>query len=178
MKYCPNCGAPRQPVAQWPHKCHSCKTQHFCSPKPVVALVLRAWEDKLTWGPSQDKGIVLIKRGIKPHKNTWAFPGGYIDHAEDWRQAAVREAQEELGVTLNPHGMVLWGDPVVTPTNYLVLFVGYSGDVISPAQFHKDPMTQTQGEIQEIKVTTMTYGTTLGVPSHQTFWKKLRLTPS
>lgn len=173
MKFCPACGAQQPPLTGWPHVCPACQTPHFCSPKPVVALVLNAWD----LGGSTGPGKVLVQRGIEPHKGTWAFPGGYIDHAEDWRHAAAREAKEELGVELDPDKLTLWHSDkaiVVTPTNFLVMFVGYSGDVLLSNQFHrKDTLLEaTKGEVMDIQVSSDT-NITLGVPAHDAFWKSL-----
>lgn len=170
MKFCPACGAKQPPLNGWPHTCPECKTPHFCSPKPVVALVLNAWAPN-------GIGKVLVQRGIEPHKGTWAFPGGYIDHAEDWRTAAAREAQEELGVVLDHDKLTLWHRQdaiVVTPTNFLVMFVGYSGDVLLPQEFHlKSTLLETtKGEVMDIQVTDDP-NISLGVPAHDRFWKTL-----
>lgn len=176
MRYCPNCGhGPRhQPVKVWPYKCLACGTEHFSSPKPVVALILHAWATKPSEGDWSRPGIVAIRRGIEPYKGELAFPGGYIDHAEDWRLAAAREAYEELGVVLDPRQLHLRGEPVVTPTNYLVLFVSYSGDVLITEDFKLSPR-----EVQEVRILTREdqddATVTLGVPSHQTLWKSLPL---
>ena len=168
MHFCPQCGAPQpQPVCVWPHKCQKCGTEHFCSPKPVVAVILHAWP--LDQGPM---GIVAIRRGLSPYKGEWAFPGGYIDHAEDWRRAAAREVREELGIGLDPNQFYLRGEPVVTPTNYLVLFVQYTDEVLLTSA-----MTPSPQEVLDIRVLTKkdqddpTFN--MGVPSHQTTWKSL-----
>ncbi|GFN02454.1 DNA mismatch repair protein MutT [Streptomyces microflavus] len=48
-------------------------------------------------GPSS-AGLVVITRTIQPQKGGTALPGGFIDHAEDWRHAVVRELREETGI--------------------------------------------------------------------------------
>ncbi|MEO5873739.1 MAG: NUDIX hydrolase [Streptosporangiaceae bacterium] len=40
--------------------------------------------------------VALIHR---PHKNDWSFPKGKLDPGETPRQAAIREVQEETGMT-------------------------------------------------------------------------------
>lgn len=48
--------------------------------------------------------ILLIKRAFAPYQNLWTFPGGRMDEAESIEQCAIREVQEELGLTVrNPH---------------------------------------------------------------------------
>ena len=89
--------------SSWPRTCGDivCGRLNYNSPKPVVALVLNAWGEGGTKN-HQHPGVIVIKRGIEPYKDGWAFPGGYIDHKESWQQAAVRECREELGLALDP----------------------------------------------------------------------------
>ncbi len=48
-------------------------------------------------GP-RSTGLVVITRTIEPQKGGTALPGGFIDHAEDWRHAVARELREETGI--------------------------------------------------------------------------------
>ncbi len=43
--------------------------------------------------------IVLIERRYPPHG--WALPGGFVDVGETLEQAAVREAREEISLTVS-----------------------------------------------------------------------------
>lgn len=140
----------------------------LCSPRPVVALIIPAWPAE---GPM---GIALIRRGTEPAQGEWTFPGGDIDHAESWRLAAVRKAREELGVALDQQH--LGGrDVVTTPDNFLVLFVGHSNHIFQMSDFHQPrPATAT---IQDICVSSDTKNFSLGLPSHDAYWKELRLVP-
>lgn len=45
-----------------------------------------------------DKPILLIERKNPPHG--WALPGGFVDVGETLEQAAVREAKEEISLTV------------------------------------------------------------------------------
>lgn len=70
----------------------------------------------------QEPGLLLTERraDLRTHAGQVAFPGGRIDAGEDAATAALREAQEELG--LNPALVELIGeaDPYVTVTGYSV----------------------------------------------------------
>lgn len=43
--------------------------------------------------------VLLVKRGIEPYKGRWAFPGGFIKMDESAEDGALRELQEETGLT-------------------------------------------------------------------------------
>jgi 8-oxo-dGTP diphosphatase len=46
--------------------------------------------------------IVLVKRAHPPLQAQWSVPGGVLEVGELVREAAVREAREETGLTVEP----------------------------------------------------------------------------
>ena len=47
--------------------------------------------------------VLLIKRALAPYQHLWTFPGGRMEPGETVEQCAIREVQEELGITIrNP----------------------------------------------------------------------------
>ncbi|WP_327180353.1 NUDIX hydrolase (plasmid) [Streptomyces sp. NBC_01335] len=44
--------------------------------------------------------ILLIERGWDPFKGQWALAGGHVDTGETSLEAAVRELEEETGITV------------------------------------------------------------------------------
>jgi ADP-ribose pyrophosphatase YjhB (NUDIX family) len=46
--------------------------------------------------------VVLVKRAHPPLQAEWSIPGGVLEIGELVREAAVREAREETGLTVEP----------------------------------------------------------------------------
>lgn len=44
--------------------------------------------------------VLLHRRGVPPYQGRWAPPGGFVEAGESLEAAAIREVQEEVGVTL------------------------------------------------------------------------------
>jgi 8-oxo-dGTP pyrophosphatase MutT (NUDIX family) len=84
--------------------------------QPVPAAVLVAITDR------PEPGLILTTRreDLRAHAGQVAFPGGRIDAGEDATAAALREAEEELG--LPPADVAVLGsaDPYLTITGYAV----------------------------------------------------------
>ena len=80
------------------------------------AAVLVAITDR----PEPGLHLTLRREDMRSHAGQVAFPGGRIDPGEDVVTAALREAEEEIG--LPPAAVELWGaaDPYRTVTNFLV----------------------------------------------------------
>jgi 8-oxo-dGTP pyrophosphatase MutT (NUDIX family) len=62
------------------------------------------------WPDGDDVRCLLTRRSTKlsSHQGQVAFPGGRVDPGETWHEAAVREAQEEVG--LDPARVEVIGD--------------------------------------------------------------------
>jgi len=73
--------------------------------------------------------VLLIQRKHPPMKGAWALPGGFVDQGEDPIHAAVRELEEETGLTgTNPRLLMVMGDPERDPRKHIVSIV-YEIDV-------------------------------------------------
>jgi ADP-ribose pyrophosphatase YjhB (NUDIX family) len=50
----------------------------------------------------EDARVLLVKRAHPPLQAQWSIPGGVLEVGELMRDAAVREAREETGLTVEP----------------------------------------------------------------------------
>ncbi|MDD5412997.1 MAG: NUDIX hydrolase [Methylobacter sp.] len=77
--------------------------------KPITPLLAADAIIELTDFP--DRPIVLIERANPPFG--WAIPGGFVDLGEIVEQAAVREAQEEVGLEVRLITLLgIYSDPI------------------------------------------------------------------
>ena len=53
--------------------------------------------------------VLLIERGGEPYKGCWALPGGFMEMDETIEHCAVRELQEETGLTVGEGQLRLIG---------------------------------------------------------------------
>jgi ADP-ribose pyrophosphatase YjhB (NUDIX family) len=108
--HCTFCGARFTPGQAWPRRCAACGETSYLNPKPVAVAVLPV-----------GGGLLVVRRGIPPARDTLALPGGFIEVGETWQQAAVRELREEVGVTVPAEGVRLY-DTVSAPDGTLLIF--------------------------------------------------------
>src|SRR5437016_935523 len=50
--------------------------------------------------------LLLLRRVFEPFKHHWGLPGGHVEADEDPQLAAIREAQEEIALSLKSNGLV------------------------------------------------------------------------
>ena len=86
-RFCPNCGAPTQPVSGgWKRDCAQCKTEHFPRTDPVVIMLAVAGER------------CLLGRSPRFLPTMWSCLAGFIEPGESIEDAVHRETREEAGI--------------------------------------------------------------------------------
>jgi len=109
--FCQNCG--NKLINQF---CSNCKQTIFEDPKLAVASII-----------VKNNEILLIKRGVEPQIDKWAFPSGYVNRYETPEDALKREVKEETGLDVDIDKFIgLYskkGNPVV-----LIVYSVYVGN--------------------------------------------------
>lgn len=94
--------------------CNACNVPIYENPIPATCLVLIDNEDR----------VLLVKRRVDPKKGFWCLPGGFIELKETPEQAALRELEEETGLS-GKIQMLLGVTSSASPQYDTVLMVGY-----------------------------------------------------
>lgn len=86
-------------------------------------------------GTAGGAAVLLTRRGaaMSAHARQWAFPGGRIDAGETALEAAMREAQEEVGLDLTEQDLIGRLDDYPTRSGYVMTpFVFWQGSGQEP----------------------------------------------
>ena len=102
---CPSCGA---------------EVRSYRNPFPTVDIIIEV-----------PGGIVLIERKNPPFG--WALPGGFVDYGETLEAAAIREAREEVSLTVTDLRLLgCYSDPSRDPRQHNISTVYVADGVGTP----------------------------------------------
>jgi ADP-ribose pyrophosphatase YjhB (NUDIX family) len=88
FRFCPSCGAAREPGNTPPLTCASCGfTLYMNTTCATAAFLVRP-----------DGTALFIRRAKDPAKGKLAIPGGFIDEGETAEEGVRREFREEVGI--------------------------------------------------------------------------------
>ncbi|MFC1856736.1 NUDIX hydrolase [Thermodesulfobacteriota bacterium] len=94
--------------------CEQCNEPLYENPTPATCLVVIDDKDRL----------LLVKRSVEPKIGFWCLPGGFIEMGETPDQGALRELEEETGLSGNIE-MLLGVNTSLGNQNGRILMVGY-----------------------------------------------------
>ena len=89
--------------------CPVCKVYFYENPLPVVSTIL-----------VKDRQVLLVKRANEPYQGQWCLPSGFAESGESIAEAALRELEEETGMS----GQIVHLQDVDSCSNY------YYGDLL------------------------------------------------
>jgi 8-oxo-dGTP diphosphatase len=100
-------------------KSNRSKTHCYDHPRPALTVDIALFHRS-----GNRVEVLLIKRGRKPFKGLWAFPGGFVDKDESLVDAAARELREEAGLSgIHLEQIGAFGDPGRDPRGHTVSVV-------------------------------------------------------
>lgn len=104
--YCPDCGdnlTSRKIEDRVRAYCASCANPVYRNPKPCAGVLV-----------VEDNQLLLVKRTEPPSVGRWSLPAGFLEHDEPPETGAVRELEEETGITVSEENLELFDTAFVT----------------------------------------------------------------
>ena len=95
---------------------------HYRYPRPSVTT------DCVIFGfDAEGLKLLLIERANDPFKGRWAFPGGFLNMDEPAEQGALRELEEETGLTgIRVHQLHTFSSPQRDPRGRVITIAHYA----------------------------------------------------
>lgn len=136
-RYCPKCKGAFDYLGNNHLKCHKCSYDYFVNQAPTAGIIVI----------NENHEVLLAKRKFDPKKGTWQTIGGFVGLDESLEQAAIREAKEELGVSVRIKDFL-----ISFPENYMfsgvdIPFLG----VYFLAEFDSDAPLRPSDDVEEVR---------------------------
>jgi len=90
--FCPHCGSGvtiKDIEGRSRNVCENCETIFYKNPLPVASSIV----------VDEKRNILLVKRKNDPYRGEWCLPMGFAESGEQVEEAALRELEEEAGIT-------------------------------------------------------------------------------
>src|SRR4030042_1024362 len=90
--YCSYCGSSitmREQDSKARDYCPYCNVIYYENPLPVASTIV----------VNEKREVLLVKRKKDPYRGMWCLPIGFAESGEEIHEAALRELQEEAGIT-------------------------------------------------------------------------------
>ena len=98
------------------------RPQHLSYPHPAVTTDIVIFSIR-----EQTLQLLLVKRAREPFAGSWALPGGFVGIDEDLEVCALRELEEETGVTgVYLEQLHTWGRPGRDPRGRVISVAYYA----------------------------------------------------
>ncbi|WP_141551679.1 NUDIX hydrolase [Natrinema sp. CBA1119] len=105
-QYCPDCGASlssQEIEGQLRAYCATCGAPIYRNSKPCAGVLVM-----------DDAQLLLVKRTQPPSVGSWSVPAGFLEYDGPPALGAVRELEEETGVTASEEDIELFDTAFVT----------------------------------------------------------------
>ena len=118
-KFCPRCKSDMERFSDnglTRPRCPACGYVQYLNPAPAAAVIL-----------FREECLCLVRRKYRPKTGQWTLPAGFMEFDEDIEATAVREVQEETGLTVRLTGLFAVHTGILPP-NHPILLVVYRAE--------------------------------------------------
>ena len=114
--YCPKCGAKlakKEIDGSLRNYCFACHYIQYINPLPGVAVLVE-----------KDDKLLIGKRGLNSvESGKWCLPCGFVEHHENYLDAAHREVFEETGLEIEITALINVSSNWITPDLHTIVIV-------------------------------------------------------
>ncbi len=129
LNFCPRCGHALEDALAFGRVrrvCPSCGLVVFREHKVAAAVLVEDTAGR----------VLLVRRAWNPQQGYWSLPAGFVDEDESPPEAAIRECQEETGLTFEQPELftAVYGREHAHGADIVLVYRGFiSGGILAPA---------------------------------------------